>query len=123
MVELVRGKDKKRYPVLPRTPEEHMRLVALSHTLRCGRRLTYTLIQEALVAEFGVRRSRGAISKDLNRYTCPLCAPGGKRPTAEMWSPPAPGPPTAVPAVPAAPPTTSATPRRPRVRPEVYPWR
>ena len=76
MVELVRGRDKKLYPAgLPRPAGEHLRLVALSHTLRCGRKLTYAQIREALAAEFGVRRSTGAIFRDVHYYKCPMCVP------------------------------------------------
>lgn len=93
-VELVRGKDRKLYPVgLPRPAKEHLRLVGLSHTLRCGRKLSYPKIRDTLAAEFGVRRSVGAIYRDLHAYTCPHCAP----------QPPEPAP-------------------RP-VRPEVHTWR
>lgn len=104
IVELVRGKDKRLYPIRRRSAAEHHRLATLSHNLRCGRKLSFTLIQETMAAEFGVRRSRGAISKDLRDFTCPLCA-SGVTPAAEVWRPP------------------TAPPPRSRVRAEVYPWR
>jgi len=75
-VELVRGKDRKLYPLgLPRPAGEHLRLVALSHTLRCGRELPFRQVQRALASEFGVRRSLGAIFRDVHVYKCPHCAP------------------------------------------------
>ena len=83
MVELVRGRDHKLYPAgLPRPAGEHLRLVALSHTLRCGRKLSYAKIPEALAAEFGVRRSVGAIFRDIHAYKCPLCMPKPPAPPA-----------------------------------------
>jgi len=97
MVELVRGKDGKRYPLgLPRPAGEHLRLVALSHTLRCGRELPYRQVQKALASEFGVRRSLGAAWRDIHAYRCPLCTP----------KPPAP-----------------PAPPDPRQRPQVIAWR
>jgi hypothetical protein len=81
MVELVRGKDGKRYPLgLPRPAGEHLRLVAQSHTLRCGRELPYRQAQKALASEFGVRRSLGAIFRDVHVYKCPYCTPQPPRP-------------------------------------------
>jgi hypothetical protein len=75
-VELVRGKDKKYYPLgLPRPAGEHLALVALSHTLRCVREMPYRQAQKALASEFGVRRSLGAIFRDVHVYKCPVCVP------------------------------------------------
>lgn len=76
MVELVRGRDHKLYPLgLPRPAEEHDRLVGLSHVLRCRRELSFRQVQRALLDQFGVRRSLGAIFRDLHRYECDQCAP------------------------------------------------
>ena len=75
-VELVRRRDHKLYPLgLPRPPAEHLRIVALSHTLRCGRKLAYRQAEKALAAEFGIRRSIGAVYRDVHDYRCPLCTP------------------------------------------------
>jgi hypothetical protein len=75
-IELVRGRDKKYYPLgLPRPAAEHLKLVALSHTLRCGRKLPYEQIRRTPLGEFGVRRSTGAIFRDVHAYRCPLCTP------------------------------------------------
>ncbi len=76
VIELVRGRDGKRYPGdLPHSPAEHRRLVALSHNLRCVDGLTYPQIQRALLGQYGVRRSLGAVWKDVNVYRCPNCVP------------------------------------------------
>jgi hypothetical protein len=76
MVELMRGKDGKRYPGdLPHTSAEHRRLVALSHSLRCVEHLTYPQMQQVLLERFGVKRSLGAVWKDVNVYKCPVCVP------------------------------------------------
>ena len=98
MVKLVRGRDHKLYPAgLPRPAGEHLRLVALSHTLRCGRKLSYAKIPEALAAEFGVRRSVGAVFRDIHVYRCPMCAP--------------------------QPATVMPPPKDPRLKPMAIPWR
>jgi len=112
MLELIRGKDKKCYPAdLPRSRAELLRLVALSHTLRCGRKLTYSLVQETLAAEFGVRRSIGAIAKDLHTFKCPLCVDGARPVSTIEQVPRTPIEPTAAPA------------QRSRTQPVVHQWR
>jgi hypothetical protein len=104
MVALVRGRDHKLYPLgLPRPAAEHARLVGLSHTLRCRRRLPFREIQRVLAAEFGIRRSLGAICRDLRVYQCDYCA---ARPAA-----PPPEPAAVLPAPP------------PRPRARAYEWR
>jgi hypothetical protein len=85
--ELVLGRDGKRYPFHRRTAADRQRLATLTHKLRCGRTLSIKTLQETLAAEFGVRRSIGAISKDLRDFRCPLCRP---KPASVVPPPPAP---------------------------------
>ena len=75
LIEVVRGRDGKRYPSgLPRPRAEVVRLRWLAHQLVCVRGLTIRAAQDALLAEHGIRRSRGAIHKDVQRFECPQCA-------------------------------------------------
>jgi hypothetical protein len=74
MVVLRRGRDHKLYPVdLPLPKAEHDRLVGLSHLMRCGRGLSYRQAQRALAEQLGVRRSLGAIFRDVHHYECAQC--------------------------------------------------
>jgi len=107
VVELIRGRDGKRYPVERRYPADRRRFATLTHHLRHGRRLSILAVQETLASEFGVRRSRGAICKDIRDFTCPLCAAGaaptvpgirGPAVPAETWEAPAPPAPPVKPA-------------------------
>ena len=116
MVELIRGKDGKRYPVARREPADRKRLATLTHHMRCDRRLSWALVQETLAAEFGVRRSVGAIANDLRGFRCPLCASGAEPPTVPGIRRPRP------PAAPRQPPAPPAPPA-PRVKSAAFDWR
>jgi hypothetical protein len=91
VIETVRGRDGKRYPVgMPLPQAEKNRIRALAHQLRCGRKLTYSQVQRTLLAEYGIRRSRGELGRDLLQFECPRCAPPpppppAPRPRAVPW--------------------------------------
>lgn len=74
VLELVRGRDGKLYEPRPVPRSEVVRRRWLAHQLICGRGLTYRQAQAAMLAEHAVRRSLGAICKDIRRYECPQCA-------------------------------------------------
>ncbi len=75
MVEVVRGRDGKKYPAgLPRPPDERQRLRALAHDLHCRQGLSIRATQAAMLTQHGIRRSLGQVHKDLTWWTCPRCA-------------------------------------------------
>jgi hypothetical protein len=78
IIELVRGRDGKRYPAgLPRPPGEIVRIRWLEHRLahRDGRSVSQ--VQTILLSQYGIRRSRGAIHNDLAGFSCPDCSDRG----------------------------------------------
>ena len=80
VIELVKRRDGKLYPAVPRTPAEHRQVVALIHNMRHVDHLSYPAIRRVLLERHGIRRSLGMVWKDVNTFTCPNCAPGGARP-------------------------------------------
>jgi hypothetical protein len=77
VIETVRGKDSKRYPVgLPRPEAELGRLRAMVHHLVCRDGNSIRAAQAIMLASYGVRRSLGALHNDLRRYQCQRCADG-----------------------------------------------
>lgn len=75
VVETVRGRDSKRYPAgLPRPREELNRMRWMVHGLVCRDGNSIRAAQAIMLAEHGVRRSLGALHRDLARYECPSCA-------------------------------------------------
>lgn len=75
VIELVRGKDRKLYPVgLPRPRAELNRLRTLAHNLHCRDKLSYRQVQRVMHEQYGIRRSLGRIYKDVSDYECPWCA-------------------------------------------------
>jgi hypothetical protein len=79
VVETVRRRDGKRYPVagvLP--PAERNRARWLAHNLVHRDRLSIRQAQRVMLEQYAVRRSLGIIARDLQRFECPVCAgPGG----------------------------------------------
>ncbi len=69
---VVRGHDGKTYPFRRPTDAERDRIVHETHRSRCEMRLSYRDTVSRL-ASLGIRRSRGAIERDLKRYWCDLC--------------------------------------------------
>jgi hypothetical protein len=75
VVETVRGRDSKRYPAgLPRPHEELNRLRWMIHGLVCHDGNSIRRAQAIMLAEHGIRRSLGALHRDLVRFQCPQCA-------------------------------------------------
>lgn len=77
MIALERRKDGKLYPlggVLP--AQERNKARWLEHQLHCRDHLSIRRTQAALLAQHGLRRSRGIIQRDLVAYQCPDCADG-----------------------------------------------
>lgn len=70
----IRGRDGKTYPEHRATDAERDRVVHLVHKLRCEHHLSIRAIVEEL-PKYGINRSRGAISRDLQLYWCKICGP------------------------------------------------
>jgi hypothetical protein len=92
-IETERRADGKLYPVRCLTPAERAGTRVLAHRLHCRDRLTVRAAQRIMAAGYGLRRSLGAISKDLTGWECPLCAePGSASAPAGAESSPAASP-------------------------------
>ena len=76
VTELIKRRDGKLYPAVPRTPAEHRQVVALIHNMRHLDGLSYPQVQRALLERHGVRRSLGMIWRDANEFRCPNCVAG-----------------------------------------------
>ncbi len=73
IIHTVRAADGKLHPVEP-VPAGTAALVRVYvHRLRCERRLSERQVQEALLTEFGLRRSLGRIHAVLADFACPWC--------------------------------------------------
>ena len=68
----VRGADSKLYPARAATEAERDRIVAWTHWFRCEERLSIREVARKL-EEHGIRRSVGAIVRDLKLYRCDRC--------------------------------------------------
>jgi hypothetical protein len=74
LVEVVRGKDGKRYPAgLPRPRAELNRLRWMVHGLVCRDGNSIRQAQAIMLQSYGARRSLGALHKDLVNFQCPDC--------------------------------------------------
>jgi hypothetical protein len=73
----VRGRDGKLYPAAAATDAERDRAVYLVHRLRCGERLSIREVRRRLEADHGIRRSAGAVMRDVQLYRCPVCREPG----------------------------------------------
>jgi hypothetical protein len=67
------GRDRKLYLVSPRSPEALAQIRETEHRLRCRDGLSVRQVQAALASEHGVRRSLGAIMRDLKGWQCEAC--------------------------------------------------
>jgi hypothetical protein len=76
--------DGKLYPPRPLSPAERSRIRKLAHNLVHRDRLSIRQAQRAMIEQHGLRRSLGAIHKDLVQYECGVCA--GLDP-ANAWLP------------------------------------
>jgi hypothetical protein len=71
---MVRGTDQKLYPARQLSGAELNRMRRLAHNLVCRDRMSIRAAQRTLRESYGVRRSVGAIHKDLARFYCgPQC--------------------------------------------------
>jgi hypothetical protein len=68
------GRDRKLYPAEPLTRAELNRRRWLAHRLHCEGGLSIRAVQATMLESYGVRRSVGAIYRDLARFECPRCA-------------------------------------------------
>jgi hypothetical protein len=71
VIETVRRRDGKLYPPEPLAEAELRRIRGLVHAFHCRDRQSIREVQQALLS-YAVRRSVGAIWRDLHRYTCSL---------------------------------------------------
>ncbi len=72
VVEVVRGLDGKRYPAHRHTEAELDRIVHETHKSRCVMGLSMRATV-ARLAGLGIRRSVGAVARDLDLYRCSRC--------------------------------------------------
>jgi hypothetical protein len=82
LVEVSRRGDNKLYPAQPLSREQRNRIRWLIHDLHCRGGLTVRAAQRVMLEQHGVRRSLGALSRDLTAFECKLCAdpPGDQQP-------------------------------------------
>lgn len=73
---VVRGKDGKMYPAKRRTDAELDRIVHETHRAHCTMGLSQRATA-ARLAELGIRRSAGAVARDLALYRCDRCREAG----------------------------------------------
>lgn len=66
------GRDGKAYPGRALTREERNKARWMAHHLVCRDGMSVRAAQ-ARMAELGIRRSTGIISRDLDRFECPDC--------------------------------------------------
>ena len=76
MAVVIRGRDGKLYPARAHTGAELDRIVTLTHQARCELGLSMRATV-AKLAGHGIRRSVGAVARDLALYQCPRCAERG----------------------------------------------
>jgi hypothetical protein len=69
---VIRGQDGKLYPAQRRSDAELDQIVTLTHQARCELGLSMRATV-AKLAEVGIRRSVGAVARDLALYQCPRC--------------------------------------------------
>lgn len=72
MAVVIRGRDGKLYPAQQRSDAELDRIVTLTHQARCGLGLSVRATVDRL-AKYGIRRSVGAVARDLKLYRCARC--------------------------------------------------
>jgi hypothetical protein len=72
LAEVVRGTDSKLYPARQLPEAELARIRGLEHALHCRDGLSVRSVQRVLAESYAVRRSTGAISQDLTRFSCQL---------------------------------------------------
>lgn len=76
IIEVRVGRDGKRYPIGWKLPEEdRQRAIAAEHHLAHAG-MSVRRIQQALLEAFELRRSIGAIHRDLRLFTCKECDHG-----------------------------------------------
>lgn len=73
---VVRGKDGKHYPARRHTDAELDRIVHETHRAHCRMGLSQRATA-ARLAELGIRRSAGAVARDLALYRCDVCRQPG----------------------------------------------
>jgi hypothetical protein len=73
---LHRRADGKLYPAVPWTREQRNRARWLAHNLVHRDGMTIRRAQQVMAEGYGVRRSLGIISRDLERFECPACRDG-----------------------------------------------
>jgi hypothetical protein len=67
------GKDGKRYPAGPLTPQRLAEARGLAHWLVHRDGLSIRAAQRVMLEQYGVRRAVGTIARDLELFTCPRC--------------------------------------------------
>lgn len=75
IIEVMVGRDGKRYPVggdLP--PDQRRRARWMIHNLHCRDGLSIRAAQQVMLEQHGLRRSIGILARDLRDYQCPACA-------------------------------------------------
>jgi hypothetical protein len=73
-VEVVRGRDHKLYPAHQLTREQRNQARWLVHALVCRDRNSVRAAQKIMSESYAVRRSLGALNRDLRLFECPDCA-------------------------------------------------
>jgi hypothetical protein len=74
MVEVTRGADGKKYPADLPWPRERLNQARwLAHNLVHRDGLTIKAAQRVMLESYALRRSVGAIHKDLRLFECPSC--------------------------------------------------
>jgi hypothetical protein len=68
-------RDGKLYPPVMRSAAEVTQLRELEHMLHCQLGLSIRATQAVMLGKYGIRRSRGMIHRDLQRFQCPRCTP------------------------------------------------
>jgi hypothetical protein len=76
VIEVTRRADGKLYPPAPLTRQQLNRVRWLAHNLVHRDGLTIRAAQLVMIEQHGVRRSLGAIQRDLRLFECPSCADG-----------------------------------------------
>jgi hypothetical protein len=76
VVEVTRGRNGKRWPARQPTSEQRNQWRWMIHGLVCRDGNSIRRAQAIMLAEHGVRRSLGALHRDLARYECPQCRQG-----------------------------------------------
>lgn len=71
--DVIRGADAKTYPAHPLSHSELNRLRWLAHNLHCEDGLSVREVQRVMAGQHGVRRSVGAIARDLRLFACKRC--------------------------------------------------